>query len=200
MTDDTTRPVPRLVPATDPFDPEALRLDQSFTDAAQVKKLLTSVPVRKPNPQDWVRVHPGEDYRLPTALIVLRDDRESYVVTPRMAGAVVGEWQPHMLYTAINRQGVLSIWPVRLPGSDGKQMEWWRSAQEAAEMAMTKWLRLKADMNLGAYQLYEAEKKNNIPEPEWPELSFQAILRIAFRDRIVDDVDHPVLKRLRGAT
>jgi hypothetical protein len=32
----------------DPFDPAALRLDQSFTDTVGVKKLLTTIPVRKP--------------------------------------------------------------------------------------------------------------------------------------------------------
>ena len=192
------KPSLHVVPPPDPFNPEALRLDLSFTEGAAVKKLLTSIPVRKPGPQDWVRVHPAEDYRLSVALIVLKDDRESYLVLPSMASELVGEWTPHTLYTVINRQGVLSIWPARLPGSDGRQNEWWRSAQEAAELAMTKWVRMKSDMALGAYQLYEAA--SSIPEPEWPDLPFMEMLRIAFRDRLVDHADHPVLKRLRGAT
>jgi hypothetical protein len=188
----------RLKPSPDPFNPEALRLDQSFIEGGSVKKLLTSIPVRKPNPQDWFRVHAAEDYRLPVALIVLKDDRETYLVLPSMAGELVGEWAPHILYTVINRQGVLSIWAVRLPGSDGRQSEWWRSSQEAAELAMKKWMRIKADMALGAYQLYEAA--SSIPDPEWPDLPFTEMLRVAFRDRLVDHADHPVLKRLRGAT
>jgi hypothetical protein len=191
------KPSLHVVPPPDPFNPEALRLDLSFTEGAAVKKLLTSIPVRKPGPQDWVRVHPAEDYRLSVALIVLKDDRESYLVLPSMASELVGEWTPHTLYTVINRQGVLSIWAARLPGSDGRQNEWWRSAQEAAELAMTKWVRMKSDMALGAYQLYEAA--SSIPEPEWPDLPFMEMLRIAFRDRLVDHADHPVLKRLRGA-
>jgi hypothetical protein len=40
---------------SDPFDLSKLRLDQSFTETAGVKKLLTTVPVRKPSPQDYVR-------------------------------------------------------------------------------------------------------------------------------------------------
>jgi hypothetical protein len=195
---DIVKPSLHVVPPPDPFDPANLRLDQSFTEGAAVKKLLTSISVRKPGPQDWVRVHPAEDYRLSVALIVLKDDRESYLVLPSMASELVGEWTPHTLYTVINRQGVLSIWPARLPGSDGRQNEWWRSAQEAAELAMTKWVRIKSDMALGAYQLYEAA--SSIPEPEWPDLPFMEMLRIAFRDRLVDHADHPVLKRLRGAT
>ena len=38
-----------------------------------------------------------------------------------------------------------------------------------------------------------------IAEPAWPEVPFKELLRIGFRDRLVDNVDHPVLKRLRGA-
>ena len=42
--------VTKLQVPADPFDPENLRLDQSFAETAGVKKLLTTVPVRKPNP------------------------------------------------------------------------------------------------------------------------------------------------------
>ena len=54
----------------DPYDPASLRLDQSFCDGTAVKKLLTTVPVRKPNRQDFVRVHPQEAYRLSPAAII----------------------------------------------------------------------------------------------------------------------------------
>jgi len=70
-------------PAPNPFDPAALRLDQSFAEAVGVKKLLTTVPVRKPNRQDFVRVHRDPAYRLtPAAIIELKEDREVYLVTP----------------------------------------------------------------------------------------------------------------------
>ena len=42
----------------DPYDPACLRLDQSFCDCTAVRKLLTTVPVRKPNRQDFFRRHP----------------------------------------------------------------------------------------------------------------------------------------------
>jgi len=59
----------------DPFDLANLRLDQSFVESAGVKKLLTTVPVRKPNPQDFVRVHPDPGYRETLAVIELKEDR-----------------------------------------------------------------------------------------------------------------------------
>ena len=42
---DTTVPTS---PQPNPFDPASLRLDQSFADTVGVKRLLTTVPVRKP--------------------------------------------------------------------------------------------------------------------------------------------------------
>ena len=180
----------------DPFDPASLRLDQSFVETSGVKKLLTTVPVRKPNNQDFVRVHPSEDYRLTAAIIELKDDREVYLVLPHVAHQLPGECTPVVLHTAINRQGVVFLWPVKLPAPDGKINEWHRSAGEAAERAMTCWLRVKADMALGAYAMFEASSA--IPDPIWPEATFKDLLKIGFRDRLVDGLDHPVIKRLRG--
>ena len=184
-------------PTPNPFDPAALRLDQSFADTVGVKKHLMTVPVRKPNRQDFVRVHPDPTYRLtPAAIIEIKEDREVYLVTPNMAQELPGEFTAATLFTAINRQGVLILWPVKLPGPDGKHNEWHRSAAEAAELAMKRWLRLTANMSLGAYEVFEAT--GDLLEPEWPKIPFTEILKIAFRDRIVDRADHPLVQRLRG--
>jgi hypothetical protein len=59
---------PADTPAPDPFDLNLLRLDQSFVEAAGVKKLLTTVPVRRPNPQDFIRVYADTEYRAALAL------------------------------------------------------------------------------------------------------------------------------------
>jgi hypothetical protein len=180
----------------DPYDLSNLQLSQSFTETSGVKKLLTTVPVRKPNPQDWVRVHPDPAMRGHFPLIELKDEREEYVIAGALVPELVGEFVHKTLYTTINRQGVVSLWPVRLPDPDGREMDWNRSAREAAELASTRWVRVKANRSLGAYEIHEAE--GIIAEPKWPELTFQEIIRIAFRDRLVTSLDHPVIKRLRG--
>jgi hypothetical protein len=185
--------------AANPFgDLSKLRLDQSYADSAGVKKLLTTVPVGKPSPQDWIRVHPDPRYRLtPAAIIDLKEDREAYLLTPNVAPELPGEFKVVTLFTAINRQGVLRVWHIPLPGPDGKYNEWHRSAAEAAERAMSRWVRVKANMSLGANDIFEAI--GDIPDPEWPGMSFEEILQVAFRDKIVDKSDHPLIRRLRGA-
>ena len=180
----------------DPFDPANLRLSQSFTETVGVKKLLTTIPVRKPSPQEFVRVHPSPEYRENFPIIELKDEREEYIVTASLVPELIGEFVIKTLYLAINRQGTLFFWPVRLPGPDGKDMNWWKSGREAAELAMKDWVRVKANMNLGAYDIFKAE--NVISQPEWPTLGYWELIKIAFRDHLIIPIDHPVIKRLRG--
>jgi hypothetical protein len=181
----------------DPFDPRNLRLNQDFFESSGVKKLLVTVPVRKPHKQDFIRVHSDSDYRNDCAIIELQEDRESYLVTPSMAQDLRNEIQIVTLFTAINRQGVVFLWPVSIPAADARVLEWHRSAREGAELAMTSWVRVQANMSLGAYEFVKATA--TIPDPEWPEETYTQLLRIAFRDRFVDRPDHPVVARLRGA-
>jgi hypothetical protein len=184
-------------PTSDPFDPKNLRLNQSFVDTAGVKKLLTTVPVHKPKKQDYIRVHPDADYRAdPIAIIELEEDREAYLVTPNAAIDLQNELRCVTLFTAMNRQGVVFLWPIKIGAGDARILEWYRSAREAAEMAMQRWVRVQANMNLGAYEMTPAH--GVIPDPEWPAKTFSELLRIAFRDRFIDRLDHPVIKRLRG--
>jgi hypothetical protein len=180
----------------DPYDLAKLRVSPNFLETTNVKKLLTTVPVRKPGPQDFVRVHSSPQYRALMAFLELKDDRETYVVDLNAVPELQSECHIATLFTAITRTGVLFAWPVRVPAIDGRTNDWHTSAAKAAELAMTKWIRLRANMSLRAYEIFLAE--NKIPDPEWPDHTFSEIYRIAFRDRLINQPDHPVIKRLRG--
>ena len=178
------------------FDLEKLRLSQNFAETVGVKKKIITVPVRKPHRQSFVRVHPDESWRLETAVIEVKEDRETYLVDPAFWSELPGEIIPKVLFTAVNRQDVVFLWPIRLPGEDGRHNEWHRSALEAAQLATKQWVRVVANMPLGAYDVFEAT--GNFPEPEWPDISFRELLQIAFRDKFIQSLDHPVIRRLRG--
>jgi hypothetical protein len=178
------------------FDIDQLRLSQDFSVLAGVKKALITVPVRKPSKQDWIRVRDSEDWVLQTAVLELKDERETYLVAPALWPELSGEIIPKVIVTTINRQGVLALWPIRLPGEDGRHDEWNRSALEAAEMAKTQWVRIVSKMSLGAYEVHEA--LGDMPEPSWPDITFQKVIEIAFKDRFIKSIDHPVVRRLRG--
>ena len=179
-----------------PFDPANLRLSQNFGASAGVKKLTTTIPVRKPGKQDFVRVHPDPAYQIETAVLEFKEERETYLVAPGLWDGLLGELTPKVLFTTINRQKVVSLWPIILPGEDGRINSWSESAMDAATLGQKKWVRVSANMSLGAYDVFEAT--GEIPEPEWPELDLGQILEIAFKGRFIKDSNHPVLKRLRG--
>ena len=178
------------------FDLEKLRLSQDFTGLVGAKKKLITVQVGKPHRQWFVRVHPEESFRLETAVLELEEDRETYLVDRSLWSELPEEIIPVVLFLAINRQGVVFLWRVRLPDPDGRQLEWHRSALEAAREAMTKWVKVVSNMSLSAYEIYVAA--GDLPEPDWPDITFQDLLGIAFKDRFIDSIDHPVIGKIRG--
>jgi hypothetical protein len=183
---------------SDFFNVENLRLSQNYQELIGVKKALLTIPVDKPGRQEFFRVHPDTDLCLETAIFELKEDRENYLVAPALWAELPGEIVPKILFTTINRQGVLRLWPIRLPGEDGPLDKWNKSALEAAEIAKTKWIRLASKISLGAYEVFEAS--GDLPEPEWPDVTFQEILKIAFKDHFINSMDHPVIGRLRGVS
>jgi len=166
-------------------------------DGIAVKEIPSHVPVRKPKRLEYTRTHPDPAMRVPTLVLADRDDRDAvYLVPPAMQPVLLGEAKPVVLLPTMNRQGSLFLWPVPLPLDDGRRNEWHATAREAADLASRSWVRVAADMSLGAYRIYKAEAQ--LTEPEWPEQSLNELLRLAFRDRVIDSDNHPMVRRLRG--
>ena len=162
MSDEQMKPKVGIVDAVsdDPFDLAKLRLPQDFLAEIPVKRLLTTVPVRRPGPQDFVRVHPSAAYRYLMALLKIEDDRdEIYAVNLNAVPDLRNECYAANLFTAITRTGVLFLWPVRVPAADGRVNEWHASQATAAEAAMRAWIRMKSNMSLRAYEIFQAAAK-----------------------------------------
>ena len=171
------------------------RLSQNFGSVCGVSKKLTTVPVRKPNKTQFVRVRP--EGRLDAMLLKYPADSEDlYLIEPDVIQEVGGQARPYRLTQAIDRQNNVFIWPVRIPDDD-RPLNWHTSALEGSITAELSWTRLVANMALGSYDIFVAESK--LEEPEWPELSMNELLGIAFKNKIVDRPDHLVLLELRGA-
>jgi hypothetical protein len=98
-----------------------------------------------------------------------------------------------------NRHGVLSLWPVPMPAADGNTNSWHASHREAAGHAEENWIRMTSSRQEGCYVVHKAI--GDIPEPIWPEeLKMRDLLELAFRDgRLIDKVEHPAIRALRGA-
>jgi hypothetical protein len=180
-------------------DLSKLKIGQNFNETVGVKKAILHVPIRKPTRQEFIRVHPDERMRLAAAVIELKEERETFLVPPELAQELPDEIRPKLLVTAINRQGVLFLWPVNLDLDEGpiRKNHWNETARTAAELAQTKWVKVVPKMSLGAYEVYEATA--SWPEPEWPDLPFNKILETAFKNNLITSPDHIVIRKLLGA-
>jgi hypothetical protein len=119
------------------------------------------------------------------------------MVEPSLQQAPPGEVSAYTLFTAIARQKDVFLWQVRLPDASGRYNSWSTSALDAANEATKRWVRVVPNLAIGGYDLCVAT--GDIPDPEWPELSFSELLRIAFGgDKFIRSLDHPVVQKLRG--
>jgi hypothetical protein len=173
---------------------DTLRVTPDGSEGAIVQSVLNFVPVRKPSKDWFFRIHP--EYSLEVLILELKDDGEVLLVDPKLQGALLEEKCVSLrtIRLGVNRQGNIFLWPVRKP-VEGKRDAWATSALDAICLAETDWTRMQADMNYGAYKIQKALVTE---VPKWPEQQFNELLRIGFKGAIVDDLDHPTLRRLRG--
>ena len=71
-----------VMPMPNPFNAKALRLPPAYEANAGIRKQLTTVPVRRPHGQEWMRVHPGPAVPREFGVIILKDDNEVYLLDP----------------------------------------------------------------------------------------------------------------------
>jgi hypothetical protein len=174
----------------------SLRVDPEDESTPGAKPLLLRVPVEKPNPQDFVRVRPEPQHRAITYILEVKEKRETYVVVPAVARMVLKEVKKVELRICVNLNGAVRLWPVPMPKPDEKSNAYNESHRAAAEEAEKDWVRVWSD---GKAAQYVAEAPiDEQPPPRWPDQTLDDLIDIAFKGRIIDSIDHPVLKALRG--
>jgi hypothetical protein len=186
--------------APDPFDAMALRLPPAFEHNAGIRKVISTIPVRKPHGQEWLRTHPGPGYSENFGVIILKDDKEVYLLHPNIVGAYENEMTRVRLFVCMSMNKNLFIWPAKLPGSGHKGADSWNiSAIEAAEAGMKRKVRVQANIGIGAYEYAFSDNPTPENDPVWPNMTYSEMLRIAFAKpgRFVTDHNHEVLRLLR---
>ena len=165
----------------------------------KTKKVLLEVPVHKPSKEVWFRVHTSPDYTGNFHFIELNDsrDRDYFFVMPDVAERLNGI-EPTLVaktvFTCINRSGDVWLWLAAIPDDDNPNT-WHATALECAKLAQDKWTRMVSNQAISSY---EASVSELDIEPEWPGRTFDELLEVAFKGRIIDSMDHAVIRRLQG--
>jgi hypothetical protein len=196
-------------PATEPpaapagdlgFDIEKFRID-SLPDVVGDKE-ITLVPVRRPKSTEYFRVHPGADYVMDTLLVEHDEqmDKVCYLVKPHIADLVLPELHRVRLFTAITKYGTVFLWPVKLPldekRSNDRLRKLAKSALRGAERAKEIWVKVVYNRETGGYEPIPA--KRDLGVPQWPDLSYTELVKIAFEDNIIGHAEHDVIRELEG--
>jgi hypothetical protein len=178
------------------LDLEACRLNQDFGSGLGVRKAPTRIAVRKPNKTEFFRVSKDPEHRFSCWVLHLQEEGETYLVTSAASATLPNLLRPAELRLAVDRHGNAFIIPAHIPDPDGRTNPWHQSLNLAVEEAEDNWVRVTANMKNGSYDLYIAE--GNLAPPKWPEQGFTELLSIAFRNRVIDSVNHPVVEQLLG--
>ena len=186
-------PSPAVETPNDEFDLESIRMPQDYGKQISVKKLLTTVPVRKPNKTQFFRTHPK--YRLDVHLLKYGETDELYVVKPGVLTAVFELAKPYRLVLTVDRMGTAFIWPLAIPDEE-RPLDWHKSAMEADFEAQKGWVRMASNQALGAYEISKA--LGELPEPEWPSESWNKLVEVGFRQKIIDTSEHIIIQKLQG--
>lgn len=181
---------------SDPFDLDVLR--STPLEDIGVERVTLSIAVRKPRRHEFIRVHPSDEMTVDWLVLERADENETYWVTPQFRTALLDELHAVRLFVCIDKYANVFLWPARLPAIDNRLgRRWHESALEIAELGRKHWVRMIGDRKAGCYVAHKA--RGDLGEPAWPDTPLQEWLRLAFNgDRVIDKLDHPVLRELSG--
>ena len=159
-----------------------------------IKREITSIPVKKPNSQQYFMIHP--ELEVQVDVIEWKDENVYYLVRQDTVPFVLEQTKRVILHVGIFQTLNPFLFPVPQPDERGHWNQWHKSAGQAVMEARKHWVRIQPDRSINGYEVYVAE--GNLAEPQWPNKTINEYLSIAFRDSIIDSEDHPIIRQLRG--
>jgi hypothetical protein len=180
------------------LDPTALRIPVGARHTTDKKPTPSSLTIRKPGPDEWVRVHSDPLFRW-EGYRVYEKDKKYHLLIPSLydqlesnVRRLFGEWDFY-LTSVLNDDHI--IWPLKYSDTD-----YFRTMHEAMQAAMTGWHQVQSNQHLKRYDYRSAQK--DYSTPDWTgfqtEEEARALFTRTFRENLIDELDHEVLERLRG--
>ncbi|MDO6384700.1 hypothetical protein [Uliginosibacterium sp. 31-12] len=175
-----------------------LRLSTDFHQIAAGKPVLVEVPVAKPPKHAFFQTSQNIAHSISLCTLDAAKMGGSgvYAVSAEVAARIPDQVRNVELRLAVTAQGAPYLVPIPHSGADGRQNPWHLSLARAMALAKGRWIRLSANQLRGAYDVFEA--LGELPEPQWPTESFDELVELAFKDRVITSVDHPLIQQLLG--
>jgi hypothetical protein len=190
-----------------PAEAASFAIDQShMEDYANPEAESSVVLCERPAKGQFFTVMPetGEPWQNRKFFYLLTlPDRDPYIVSPAIAKIKMGEedvLRPVLLVRYVTMAGDEGLWPVKLDPPDGKSNAWNQSALNILELASKKmWVRIVSLKNHYRYQL--SKKTWETTPPKFSRRTYDELVSIRFKDRMIDSLEHPVWEELEhGST
>ena len=126
---------------------------------------------------------------------------ENFIVLPGTSAhaQLQSKLRPALIVLGMDHHGKTFLWELGLPtpGSNARANQWHLTRMQCAKVAVDSWIRPQADMSAGGYN-YEEPLASISVEIDWGPASFKDRILIAYKDRMISDADHPVVKDYVG--
>jgi hypothetical protein len=193
--------MPKIPDAHDEtYDDDDLALNNVIVTDVDIEiATIKPVRVRKPKPREYFRVHPDPNFSGPMWLFEHEVDMdvETYVVSKQVRPLIAEEIKLMQVFTAVNKLGAVFLWAVQIPTDCDKRVRQIAEAKlRAAEEAKSKWVSMRWSGPHGAHLTKVAQ--GDLGEPVWGAEDFQQLIRTAFDGRVIDSVDHEIVRELNG--
>jgi hypothetical protein len=181
-------------------DPPGACREDGQVDRVAVRVTADDEVVKRPGRDQFFRVHSGQRLHARHTSLSTKEtwNARRTLWPPLSAPPLADRVRKIRIFTAIDKRGNIFLWAVKLPAADGSASarSWHQSALHAAEQAKKLWIKIQGNKAIGAYDVIVA--KGDLGDPSWPDYTLQELIKVAFRDRFIDSLDHPVVKELNG--
>ena len=173
------------------------RADQSFDLGVTTE--YTVIPIRNPKPDEFFRCMADENYSMDAHILSLKTENEWYLIDPDILPQIQLESQLRVmtLYVCVTMNSTPFVTCIPQADEMGKINPWHQSGHITMEEAKQCWVRRQADKANGFYVITKAMNAK-LPDPKWPTIKLSEIIDRAFDKFYINDIQHPVLQRLRG--
>ncbi len=177
--------------------PDALKLDVAHHQLAVNASEQSMIPLGAPNKQLFFRV--ASALSMLVCLLDWKADGFSYLLTQTVQRAISeADVKFVKLYVWVDRRDNVGVWAVGVPYSDGTNYDAWKSGHKVCERAKTEWVKKRWNRQMGVYDIVTLHPSVEAPKPNFPELTMEEVVERVFEGRIIDSVDHPIIRELQG--
>lgn len=161
-----------------------------------------TITVAKPNDDTFVRTSTKMEEWAAFDFIELKtDSKKLFLLTPDVvekinalnedrAQVIIKTVTKRLIYS-VTRLGVPFLWPITI--MDGNS--WIDSANKCAEAAKENWVRIVSNQPASSYDYFES---TSTAKPKWPAMTYEDALLKAFEGKVIDSMDHDVIRQLLG--